>query len=124
MNRVYHCGKFPDKVCAVATYGGLELGCKSCNCGYYKTTVKQYFKYGGKWNVECDTSVPYRAMNVDIQFINSDNKADETQFSIKAYDINELSELFTMFCKENNYPRNTVQRITVVEVAETMDQLS
>lgn len=63
-------------------------------------------------------------MNVDVSFINSEGREDETQFSIKAYDTQDLSDLFNDFCKENNFKRDTVFAITVVEMADTMDELS
>lgn len=86
-------------------------------------TVIQYFDRGGKWNVECDTSMPYRVMDVDVAFTNSDGEDDEVQFSIKAYDKNELSSLFNQFCKEQGYPNNTVSNISVYNVAVDMDAL-
>ena len=85
-------------------------------------TIKQYIKKYG-WGLGCD-SKPCRAMNVDIDFINNEGKLDETQFSINAYNVNELDELFTEFCKENNFKRNTVTNISIVEMADSIDELS
>ena len=86
-------------------------------------TVKGYFRNGGKWIVDCDTSNPYRVMNVDVYFMNN-GEEDKTQFSIKAYDTAELEECFHEFCKDNNVAENSIYAIYVVEVAETMNQLS
>lgn len=87
-------------------------------------TIKQYFANGGKWEVECDTSKPYRAMSVNIGFLHAKGKEDEVQFDIQAYDVDELSRLFNEFCKENNFPTNTVMYVTVVQIAETMELLA
>lgn len=62
-------------------------------------------------------------MNVNVVFESPDNDMDETQFSIRAFDISELDELFSNFCKENNYSQNTVFNIIVTQVAETMEEL-
>lgn len=43
----------------------------------------------------------------NIGFINDEGREDETQFDgVKS--IRELQELFSGFCKENNFPENTV----------------
>ena len=86
-------------------------------------TIRGYFREGGKWHVVCDTSIPYRFMNVDVCFMNK-GLEDETQFSIKAYNTRELEECFQEFCKENDLPTNCVYGIHVVEVAEEKDLLS
>ena len=45
-----------------------------------------------------------------IGFINSDGAEDETQFDdVKG--IKELAELFSGFCKENGFRKNTVRYI-------------
>ena len=62
-------------------------------------------------------------MNVDISFLNNEKAEDETQFSIRAYDVEELDQLFNDFCKENGFNRNTVTCIAIVQMAETMDEL-
>lgn len=116
MNKIYRCGKFHKRVCLRASLGDCNFDCNDCR--YYKTTIKQYFSYGGTWNVHCDMSTPYRSMTVTVGFINSNNDADETQFDINAYNINELSNLFKAFCAENNFPNNTVQYVNVVDIME------
>ena len=87
-------------------------------------TIKQYFSSGGKWDIQCSTGIPYRAMSVNVGFLNDRNEEDEVQFDIHAYDVNELCQLFNDFCRENNFPANTVMYIAVVETAETMKALA
>lgn len=53
-----------------------------------------------------------RFTTYDIDFINPDGETDETQFD--AENIEELDQLFTDFCKENGFKRNTVVSITIV----------
>lgn len=85
-------------------------------------TVRQYIrKYG--WQIECEPNA-CRAMSVDIGFMDPDGRDDETQFDIAAYDERELSGLFDGFCKENHFRRNTVIGITIVQTADTMEDLS
>ncbi len=79
-------------------------------------TVKQCVKEKG-WQIESDTEILYRSMDVSIGFENN-GVVDETQFHINVYDVNELTELFSEFCKENNVPKNTVTSITVVQLYE------
>lgn len=84
-------------------------------------TIKQYMKENG-WQVAC-ASKPCRYMNVDINFLNNSKLEDETQFSIRAYDIDDLAELFEAFCKENGFKKNTVTSVTIVQMADTRDEL-
>lgn len=90
---------------------------------YPTNTISQYFSRGGKWNVECDTSIPYRFMDVQISFLDANGNDDEVEFSIKSYDKRDLCSLYKDFCKENQLPLNTVKYIAVVRVAETMEDL-
>lgn len=66
--------------------------------------------------------------NVNVNFINSNGQEDEVQFSIKGAGtkagLNELSELFSEFCKENGFKTNTVTGITIVEAADSFDELN
>ena len=86
-------------------------------------TVKQYFRNGGKWNIQCDTDITYRFMTVNVGFLNDRKMEDETQFDIRAYDADELSSLFHDFCMEHDLAENTVTYVEVVHVAETMEVL-
>lgn len=87
-------------------------------------TINEYFTSGGIWDIQCSTGIPYRAMSVNVGFLNDRNEEDEVQFDIHAYDVNELCQLFNVFCMENNFPANTVMYIAVVETAETMKALA
>ena len=68
-----------------------------------------------------------RYQMVDIDFINSDGKEDETQFSVSFIGTKageeELTQLFSDFCKENGFKTNTVQSITVVASADKWSEL-
>lgn len=79
-------------------------------------TMKQCINKNG-WQVNTDTSQPYRSMDVDVTFYNN-GTLDETQFLIGSYNVDELTELFSEFCMENNIPKNTVVNIIVVRVYE------
>lgn len=76
------------------------------------------------WQMECDASVPYRAMTVQVGFSHAENEMDETEFCINAYDAKELTELFEGFCKENGFEDVSVESISVVRVAATLDELT
>lgn len=78
-------------------------------------TIKQCIKNG--WKIEKNSGSPYRSMDVNIGFEN-DGIEDETQFLINSYDVNELTQLYSDFCKENNIPNNTVTYITIVQFYE------
>lgn len=85
-------------------------------------TIKQYIRKHGL-QYDCDPGL-HRAMSVVIAFINDNGENDETEFSVTISDpVNELDELFSDFCKENRFTRNTVTYIAVVRAAETMDKL-
>lgn len=86
--------------------------------------IKEFFKNGGKWDIQCDINIPYRAMTINIGFLNNNNKMDdEVQFNIKPYNVDELNELFNDFCKENDFHSPTITYISVVKTAETMELL-
>jgi hypothetical protein len=86
-------------------------------------TVKEYISNHG-WNVATGSYIG-KCWNVDIGFINSENGLeDETEFSISAFDENELAELFSEFCKENAIKDNTVTYVSVVEIADNAEDLS
>lgn len=73
----------------------------------------------------CYSTPLCRAMIVHVGFFNNEKQEDETSFDlmINKNAINELDELYTEFCKENDLKRNTVTSITVVATAATMDDL-
>lgn len=85
-------------------------------------TIKQYIQKHGL-QYDCEPGL-HRAMSVVIGFTNDDGDDDKTEFSVTINDtINELDKLFSVFCKENGFSRNTVTHISVVRAAETMDKL-
>lgn len=85
-------------------------------------TIKQYIqKHGLQW--DCDPRL-HRAMSVAITFTNNEGEKDEVEFSVIIQDsVNELNALFSEFCKENGFPQNTVDYVSVVHAAETMKEL-
>lgn len=86
-------------------------------------TIKQYINEFGV-QYDCFPGI-HRALTVVIGFKNNENMSDETEFSVMIGDsmINELDELFSAFCNENNINRNTVTYISVLRTAETMQKL-
>ena len=86
-----------------------------------------------------------RCQSIDISFINSDGKEDETQFDVSQLPLwgrlqqspskmalshigtvagnKELEALFADFCKENGFKTNTVESITVVASADSFEEL-
>lgn len=76
------------------------------------------------WNAECDMSVPYRAMTVQIGFSHNENDCDEVEFCINAWDAEDLTELFEVFCKENKFSSVSVYSISIVRVASSLDELT
>lgn len=85
------------------------------------TAVEKYFKKG-KWNWETSCDEPFRVFTVQLSFI-ADGEEDETEFCIYAFNIKELSDLFSVFCKENGFKNVEVYKISVVLTAATMDEL-
>lgn len=75
------------------------------------------------WETDCDVLTGARSMVVDINFLNNNKVEDETEFLISAYDANELSELFSNFCKENGFSKNSVLHCVVVAMAATREEL-
>lgn len=88
-------------------------------------TIKQITEKVGWINESRTDTTPndWRYMNVKVCFVNNEGKDDETEFSIRVYDANELNNLFDDFCKENKYNRNSVSAIIITQVAPTMDIL-
>ena len=82
--------------------------------------VKQCIKENG-WEINCDVA-GCRYMIVHVVF-EVNGLDDSVSFDIKAYDTNELSELFCGFCKENKFPTNTVTNISIVAAASTKKEL-
>lgn len=76
------------------------------------------------WQTECDMSVPYRAMTVQVGFSHKENDSDETEFCINAWDAKELDELFKIFCQENNFEDISINNLSIVRVAATLEELT
>lgn len=82
-------------------------------------TIKQVFKESG---IDSENDPMSRSMTdaiYNIGFINSNGSEDETQFDIHGTrtikeTLNELTDLFKEFCKENGYKTNKVRYITYV----------
>lgn len=82
-------------------------------------TIKQVFKENG---IDSEGGPMSRTMTdavYNIGFINSNGNEDETQFDIHGTrtikeTLDELTELFKDFCKENGYKTNKVRYITYV----------
>ena len=60
-------------------------------------------------------------MDVDVNFT-TEGGNDEVQFSIPPYGVRELNELFTDFCKENNFPNNTVICVSIVKMKRNREK--
>lgn len=76
------------------------------------------------WQTECDMSEPYRAMTVQIGFSHKENESDEVEFCIKAWDAKDLANLFEIFCKEEHCEHVSINSLSVVKVASSMEKLT
>lgn len=86
-------------------------------------TIEEYLETNGidvcfpiirKWNC------------VDVGFINSDGKEDETEFDVEnmSYDgLEDLIDLFEEFCEENGFDNDKVLYVTIVATADTYEEL-
>lgn len=77
-----------------------------------------------EWMSQCDLSVPYGAMTVQIHFSSKEAEEDEVEFCISSWNTEELAELFTTFCKENHSTKVTITDVYIVRVAKTIDELT
>ncbi len=77
-----------------------------------------------KWKIECDMSIPYHAMTVQIGFTHADKEYDEVEFCIAAWDERELLNLFAQFCEENHFADVSICNISIVRVAGSLDALT
>lgn len=85
-------------------------------------TIKQFLKEYG-WQRECDLK-PGKAMSVEIYFVNNEDREDQTQMDIHAYDDDELCILFENFCNENGFSSDTVIGIEIIHIANDMEELN
>lgn len=92
-------------------------------------TIKGYIKEKG-WCTECDVPGTCRWMSAQIRFQSPETADyDETEFDIKAYDKNELSELFETLCKETfgeewKKAYSSVTAVVIVQFADTYEELT
>lgn len=92
-------------------------------------TVKQFVKESG-WRIECDVPNTCRWMSVQIAFQNPETVSyDETEFDIKAYNEDELSDLFKTLCKETfggewKKAYSSVTAVVIVQFADTYEELT
>ena len=87
-------------------------------------TIRECIRKKG-WQVEVDNLKRYQT--VDVDFVNADGMEDETQFDICGAGtkdgIKELEELFSDFCRADNFETNTVTGVIIVASAETKEEL-
>lgn len=80
--------------------------------------------------MECNVPNTCRWMSVQISFQNPKTvNYDETEFDIKAYDEDELSELFKTLCKETfgkewKEAYSSVTAVVIVQFADTYEELA
>lgn len=92
-------------------------------------TVKRIIKEKG-WCTECDNPSTCRWMSVQISFQNPETaNYDETEFDIKTYNEDELSELFKTLCKETfgkewQKAFSSVTAVVIVQFADTYEKLA
>lgn len=86
--------------------------------------VKKFIEENGI-DVYCDKLKKWSC--VDVGFINDKGKEDETQFDIEDIDTFNgkmcLAELFSEFCEENNFPKDTVTYVLINVSADTYEEL-
>lgn len=84
-------------------------------------TVIQYIETCG-WSIASEQKES-GYMSVDINFLNPEEKEDQTEFDIHSFNIEELSDLFAAFCRENKMRADTATCVTVVQLADSIDDL-
>lgn len=85
--------------------------------------VRTYFDEGGIFRVECNTKTTDQYMNCQVVFLNDTKCQDETEFSLRAYDKEELASLFMAFCKEARVVKPQILGIYVVETSDRLELL-
>lgn len=84
-------------------------------------TINECIKKHG-WNMECEQH-SCRWMCVEVSFLDNRKLPDEVSFDIRAYDKDELAKLYENFCRENGFPINTVEMVTISAMAATHEIL-
>lgn len=86
-------------------------------------TIRQWLEIND-WAVN-PTEPEGKFWRVHIGFINSKyREEDDTELTIRAYDLDELEELFDDFCVENNIANDTVVYVAVMETANNGEELN
>lgn len=77
--------------------------------------------------IQMETDSIRMYQTVDIAFINSDGRDDETEFDVSFLGtragVSELRMLYANFCKDNGFPTDTVTSISVVKSADSFEEL-
>lgn len=89
-------------------------------------TIKECLREDGII-ISCNVTL-HRCGEVEVFFRDENDEPDSTCFDVMdplgKRGENELDELYKEFCKENNFPRNTVDEIQLNCVAESMERLA
>ena len=87
-------------------------------------TINEYLKQKG---LESRVKKFKKWASVNVGFSHADGTFDETQLDIMFPGTKagaaELSELYSEFCRENNFAENTVENIVVIKCADIYDDL-
>lgn len=87
-------------------------------------TIKEWIN---KHGLQVEVSELKKYQSVNISFINSDGRDDETQFDVENIisksGVLEIAKLFHGFCKENGFKENTVTNVAVVASSDDKDEL-
>lgn len=75
------------------------------------------------WNCECNIRPSDKFTIVHVEFINNKKTEDAVSFDIEKFNIKELTELFSEFCKKNKFANDTVTSVSIVAAARTMDKI-
>lgn len=76
------------------------------------------------WEVCCGVPDGDSAMTVQVGFSHRYAEFDETEFCIESWYRQELDELFSAFCHENGFENVSIQYVSVVKTAPTLDELT
>ena len=85
-------------------------------------TIKQWLDING-WAIN-PAATEGKFWRVHIGFIDSRNREeDEAELAIRAYDLDELNELYDDFCRENKMTNDTVVYVAVIETSDSGEEL-
>lgn len=91
---------------------------------YIKELIKSYsVRLQTTYSSRCIPTDKEGYWNINVVFLNNENKEDETQFDIKPHNFDygsgkcaELVELWREFCKENKIRQNSVMEIYIPNI--------